>query len=223
MKRPVTGTRGKVVDRLRRAPQTVVELARSLGITGNAVRSHLSSLEGDGLVIQGGLRRTGARRPSLTYRLAPDADILFSKAYVPFLDQLLHVLAGALPAADLSGLIRTVGRRLARPNLSESLSARVVAAASLLEELGGIVEVGKRGNGGNGAFVIRGLSCPLGAVVRSHPKVCGAIESLVAEVTRARVRETCLQAGDQPQCRLEITHRPPGGRDKATVRPGNRP
>jgi predicted ArsR family transcriptional regulator len=114
--------RGRVVDQLRRAPQTVEELARILGITGNAVRSHLSTLE--------------------------------------------------------------------------------------REELGGIVEV-VNGENGDGPFVIRGLSCPLGAVVRSYPQVCAAVESLVAEITQARAQETCPR-GAEPRCRIEVTPRSSG-------------
>ena len=34
-------TRGQVVARLRRTPETVNELAAALGLTDNAVRSHL--------------------------------------------------------------------------------------------------------------------------------------------------------------------------------------
>ena len=46
-----------MVQLLRRASRTVEELAQALGLTDNAVRAHLATLERDGLVRQGGLRR----------------------------------------------------------------------------------------------------------------------------------------------------------------------
>lgn len=195
--------KARVLDRLRQAPRTVEQLASSLGVTGNAVRSHLAALEREGLVRRGDPRRT-ARRPSHTYRLAPGAEAIFCQAYIPFLDQLLHLLAGALAPRELDGVMRKVGRRLAAPRLSAPLGARVAAAAAVLDGLGGITELETRGNGGV-TYVIHGLSCPLEAVVRSHPAVCDAIESLVAEVTRARSRQMCHRVADQPHCLIEVT------------------
>jgi predicted ArsR family transcriptional regulator len=213
----LASTKGRVLDRLRRAPQTVEQLASSLGVTGNAVRLHLTALEREGLIQRGGLRRTGARRPSHTYRLAPGTETLFCQAYIPFLDQLLHVLAGAISARDLDRVIRTMGRRLAVPRGSGPLAARVAAAAAFLDELGGITEVKTRSNGGV-TYLIHGLSCPIDAVVRSHPDMCAAVESLVAEMTRARAREHCHRAADQLHCLIEVT---PGASRSRGPRPPN--
>ncbi|MFL5666689.1 MAG: ArsR family transcriptional regulator, partial [Ktedonobacteraceae bacterium] len=49
-----TSTRGHIITLLRRAGHTVDELARALQLTDNAVRSHLATLERDGLVRQSG-------------------------------------------------------------------------------------------------------------------------------------------------------------------------
>jgi predicted ArsR family transcriptional regulator len=207
-----------VLDRLRRAPQTVDELALALGVTDNAVRSHLVALEQTGLVRRGGLRRS-ARRPSHIYRLAPGGERLFCQAYIPFLDQLLQVLARKMPAPQLDEVVRTVGRRLALPHASAPLATRVQAAAALLDDLGGITEVKTRSNGGV-TFAIHGLSCPLDAVVRSHPRVCVAIESLVAEMTRSHARQQCHHVADQPHCLIEIAPeaRPRKPRPRAATR-----
>jgi predicted ArsR family transcriptional regulator len=51
-RRFLSSTRGQVVILLSRAVRTVEELAAALGVTDNAVRSHLSMLERDGLVRQ---------------------------------------------------------------------------------------------------------------------------------------------------------------------------
>ena len=109
----LASTRGKLLDRLRRAPQTVEELAVALGITDNGVRAHLAVLEQDGLVRRGGLRPT-ARRPSQTYRLASGAEALFCHGYVPFFGELLNVLAHKMPRPELEATVRSVGERLGR-------------------------------------------------------------------------------------------------------------
>ena len=43
-------TRGRVTTLLRQGDRTVEELAQALGLTDNAVRAHLVTLERDGLV-----------------------------------------------------------------------------------------------------------------------------------------------------------------------------
>src|SRR5918993_5264511 len=85
------GTRGEIVNLLRRAPATVNEIGAALGLTHNGVRNHLRSLEYDGLVRQGGRRQSGTR-PAAVYELVPRADAAFSRAYIPFVAQLLKVL-----------------------------------------------------------------------------------------------------------------------------------
>jgi predicted ArsR family transcriptional regulator len=84
-------TRGKIALLLRAAPSTVEQLAQALDLTDNAVRAHLVALERDGLVRQAGSVRT-ARRPSVAYELAPDAERLFPKAYGAVLSAILTVL-----------------------------------------------------------------------------------------------------------------------------------
>ena len=72
-------TRGRVLTFLRKGPHSVTELASALGLTSNAIRAHLATLERDGLVRTSGMRR-GTRKPAATYDLAPKAEQLFPKA-----------------------------------------------------------------------------------------------------------------------------------------------
>jgi predicted ArsR family transcriptional regulator len=213
----LTSTKGRIIDRLRAADRTVEELATALGVTDNAIRPHLQELERQGLLLRTG-ERPGARRPSVTYGLAPEAESLFAEGYVPFLDQMLHVLGGRMRLDDLNAVIRTVGRRLATQPADRDapLGARVQAAAALLKELGGVMEIEKRGNGGNGTYVMQGMNCPFAAIVRSHPEACLAVESLVGEMTGARARERCVRQDEPPRCRIEVTTRRSTPRQPAT-------
>ena len=71
-------TRGRIVSLLRGKVSTVNELAQELGLTDNAVRAHLLSLERDGLVRQSGVQR-GYRKPHFAYELTPEAESLFPR------------------------------------------------------------------------------------------------------------------------------------------------
>ena len=192
-------TRGQVVQLLRRASRTVEELARALGLTDNAVRAHLATLERDGLVQQSGLRR-GPGKPSYTYDLTPESERLFPKAYGPVLRGLLDVLAERLEPEALEAALREVGRRLgAAAGASGGPPQRLQAAVATLDALGGLAELEQQ----DGQAQIVGFSCPLAAAVPGHPGVCRLAEALVEEIVGAPVRERC-ERGDQPRCRFEI-------------------
>jgi predicted ArsR family transcriptional regulator len=195
-------TRGRVVSHLRDAARTVHDLSVALGLSPNAVRSHLVALERDGVVRSAGVRRGGAAgKPATVYELTAEAETRLSRAYPPFLEALLDVLADRMGRRDLDTLLRDVGKRLA-PKVGEvgrDVAARATAAAGLLNALGGAAEVVV----GEGGVEIQSHGCPLAAVVSRRPEVCGAIRALIAEVTRGEVRERC-ERGERSRCRFVV-------------------
>lgn len=199
-RRFLESTRGQVVLLLRRGERTVEELAQALGLTDNAVRSHLAALERDGLVRQDGVRRgPGAGKPATIYELHPDADPLLSRAYPPVLKTMLDVMLEQLPPDRSEAMLHEVGRRLARGvggRAQGSAAERTEAAANVLRSLGGDVDVEKDENG---SLVIRGSGCPLSVAVAHCPEMCSAVETLVAEVT-GQEAHSCCQHGDRPRC-----------------------
>jgi predicted ArsR family transcriptional regulator len=194
-------TRGQIVTLLRRSGRTVDELAEAVGLTDNGVRGHLATLERDGIVRQRGTVSRGGGKPAYVYELAPEAEGLFPKAYSPVLRRLLDVMAERLGPEETETLLRAVGRRIAdeRTVPTEGVRARLEAAAAVLNELGGFVELEER----EGAFVIRGYSCPLTDVVPGHPEVCRLAEALLVELAGVPVQEHC-DRGEIPRCCFEV-------------------
>jgi DeoR family suf operon transcriptional repressor len=202
------GTRGKIVDLLRRSDLTANEIAARLELTHNAVRSHLAALLREGLVRGGGSRRSGTR-PAVVYALAPEAEAIFSRAYIPFVAHLVRILQEKLEQRELDAVMRGVGRSLASewPPARGNLPKRVEAASELLEELGALNEIDRL----DGGFVIRGYGCVLSQAVHRRPEICRAMESLLAELVEAPVRECCDRGGDRPRCCFEIAVSGAGG------------
>jgi predicted ArsR family transcriptional regulator len=196
-------TRGQVVVLLRRGPQTVDELARALHLTDNAVRAHLATLERDGVVRQGGVRRSdGAGKPATVYELTAEAEALFSRAYAPVLGAVLEELVAQLPPEASEALLEGVGRRLATsmmPAVGASHEARVHAAVGVLAALGGAVELEEHGE----MRVIRGCGCPLSTTVSGRPEACHVVEVLLSEIVGTKVRQ-CCRHGDRPSCCFEV-------------------
>jgi predicted ArsR family transcriptional regulator len=194
-------TRERIVDLLRRSSLTANEIARQLGLTHNAVRDHLAALLREGVVQEAG-RQRGVSRPAVVYGIVPDAEAVFSKAYIPFVAHLLRVLRERLPQRELDEIMHLVGRRFAAewPRLRGDLPQRVEAVSLLLEDLGALNTVEKL----DGGSIIRGYGCLLSAAVHGRPEVCRAMESLLTELLEAPVRE-CCERGERPRCCFEVT------------------
>lgn len=195
-------TRGRIVSLLRQSDATVDQLASTLGLTGNAIRAHLATLERDGIIEQrAGKSDGGVGKPAYSYAIAPDAEPVFSRAYVPVLIELLHVLADKLPPRELETVLRNVGHRLAatRAKPHGDTKARAEAATEILNELGGIAELDNK----HGTLSIRGASCPLGSAAGARPEVCHAVEAFLTELVGTPVHEQC-EHGERPRCCFEI-------------------
>ena len=194
------GTQGQILTLLRTSARTVNELAATLGLTPNAIRSHLTTLQRDGMVREAGWQR-GASRPAVTYEVAPEAEAGFSKAYIPFVAQLMRVLQTELAQDQLDAIMQQVGRGLAAewPRLRGSFAERVEAASALLEDLGALNDV----EATEGGYLIRGRSCLLSAAVHERPEVCRSMETVLTDLLDTPVRE-CCDRGERPRCRFEI-------------------
>lgn len=193
-------TRGRVVTSLRRGHHTVEELASELGLTDNAIRTHLMALERDGLVTQGEPRR-GAGKPAFTYILTPEAERLFPKAYGLLLQQFLQVLDERLPRETIADALREVGHRVAegRSFEGEPLPRRVEAAVAMLGDFGGLAEAEERTDG----YLITGYSCPLAAAIEGSADACLLAETLLTDVIGVPVCQVC-DPGPPPSCRFEV-------------------
>jgi len=203
-KRFFDSTRGQIVSLLRGSTGTVSELAAKLGLTDNAVRAHLLTLERDGLIRQSGLQK-GSRKPHFAYELTPEAELLFPKAYDTLLNQLITVLKARLSPKVFREALRAVGRSLATQHRSsstrkEDLESRAQKALKALEELGGAARIEKE----DSKLLIRSNSCPLEAVVAEHPETCKIVEAQLSDILGAKVRERCSRE-ESPRCCFEIT------------------
>ena len=196
-------TRGRIVAILRRGWRSVDEIASALGLTDNAVRAHIATLERDGMVAPTGSRRDGGvGKPATLYGVAEGADTLFSSAYAPALSALVAELGSRHPD-ELESLMRGAGRRLAKP-ASGTLAERVETAAALLTELGADADVVASDDG----FAIQGHGCALAQTVSACPETCCMVEQLLTQVTGGEVREYCDREQHPPRCAFRITESP---------------
>lgn len=194
-------TRARLLRVLRKAPATIPELAETLEVSENAVRTHVAGAELDGLVRQSGTQRATGGKPARVYELTQAAEELFPKAYALVLTRLLQVLRDTEGEEAALEYLRQVGRDLAAtaPPTGDDIAERVMAAAETLESVGGSVSVSRE----DGGWVIRGDGCPLSAAVAMDADVCALAEALVAEISGRDVVASCDRRG-RPRCVLHV-------------------
>lgn len=180
---------------------TIDDLASAVGLTRTAIRAQLATLQKDGAVEERGARR-GTSKPARTYGVTVEAELLLSRAYIPILTQLLHVLADRIPGKEFDAIMHEVGRGLmtGRTMPHGTLRERVLAASALLNDLGGMTEVDEEGS----HFVIRGHGCPLAAATAEYPEACNALESLLSEFVGQPVAK-CCDKYDRQRCCFEVS------------------
>ncbi len=107
------GTRGQLLVMLRRSAATINDLAGELGISDNAVRTHIAALQRDGMVEHAGVLRSTGGKPAQLYRITREAEELFPKAYALVLGELIRVLEERDGRDGVTELLRRVGARAA--------------------------------------------------------------------------------------------------------------
>lgn len=194
----LNSSRSQLLRLLRRSPRSVNELASALGVTDNAVRATLARLERDGLVRQTG-RRPGIRKPESIYDITTEAERQFANAHALVLETLLAVLESHLSSIELDDKLRELGRRMAAPHLESmdglSFEQRAEATLQILEDFGGLAELGQR----NGHVFVTGFGCPFSEIVEKHPKLCLVVQAFVEELLGCKLREQC-QRGERSRC-----------------------
>jgi predicted ArsR family transcriptional regulator len=198
-------TRGRIVLLLRNGERTVDELARELGLTDNGVRSHLATLERDGLITQGGTIK-GFRKPHFAYQLTDEADELFPKPYDVLFNRLISELEERMSSDELEDTLREVGHAIASASMLPgsdplSIKERLELALDTLASLGGNAKSALAED----HAVIQSERCPLSKAVAEHPEVCSLAESLLSDIVGRPVKEKCDRTHATPRCRFEIS------------------
>lgn len=199
--RLLRSTRGQIVLLLRGQSRTVTEMADELELTGNAVRSHLSTLERDGLVQQKG-ERAGVRKPHFSYALTEDGDALFAQSYGPIFNVLVAVLRERAGDVEVEAIMRETGRRLVPPgavDISAPFEQRLGQAVKCLENLGGQASIVRDGD----RVVLKGSSCPLAGAVANHGETCKMVESFLSKIIGVSVKQKCC-LDSSPKCCFEF-------------------
>jgi predicted ArsR family transcriptional regulator len=197
-------TRGKIVSELRRrGPASATDLARSFGLSPNAVRQQLMVLERDGLVAETPVRR-GPTKPTYEFSLTADADKLFPQAYDKMLTAVLRELRSQFGTAGVERVFEGLSRRaIDRARLSVTSNdpeQRVAQLTEMLRKTGVVAEYSLI----DGGFALHEHSCPYSSAAKEHPEVCQVIHQVIDETIGGEYAQTESLAHGGKECRFEL-------------------
>lgn len=185
------GLRADLLVALKKAPQplTAKELAELFGLTPNALRRHLDSLEAEGLVrYRREVRGVGA--PTHAYSLTESGEALFPQGHAAVL---AAVLESVRETAGPEGVVALARRQWlgyvqqASPRLQElPLHERAQLVAELRSSQGFMAEA----VAGDGATVIREHHCAIKDVAERFPEICAAEHEFVERMLAVPVQRT---------------------------------
>jgi predicted ArsR family transcriptional regulator len=194
-------TQTKLLALLRRSHQTITGLAKAVGLTDNAVRTHIAVLRRDGIVEDVGTQRETGGKPARMYGLTSDGEELFPKAYAVVLGGLVEEITRKDGRDHAIALLRAVGERVASEVAAPSdTKGRVVVAAAALRRLGADIDVQRIEGGG---WRLQGYGCPLSGVTPNHPEVCALAQALIEQITGRPVTECCDRSA-HPRCAFSV-------------------
>jgi DeoR family suf operon transcriptional repressor len=199
-------TRRTLLDTMKRRGEVRVdELADALGVTVSAVRQHLSALQADGWVNHREVR-AGPGRPHHLYRLSPEGDQLFPRAYAAMVTDLLAEAEAEDPEIVERMFERRRARRVQRAQErleGKSLPERVCELTAILDEDGYLAEAIDLPNG---RFRIVEHNCAILAVASKYGVACGTELEFIREVLPdARVERVAHLLAGGHVCAYEVS------------------
>lgn len=176
---------------------TLAELEEEMGLARESLRDHCRALEAQGLLERAGVRRAGAGRPRVVYRLTERGEELFPRREGELLGELVRFLAVDERDELLERFFaqRSERRRPALLRRVAGLSgdALLREVAAILSEEGYLAE--PVGEGGEAR--LRLCHCPLRDLVAVSRLPCRAELALVEELLGATLaRESFMPHGD---------------------------
>ena len=191
------GTQQRLLRQLQRGAKgvSVDALSKSLGISHNAVRQHVTALLAQGFIARGAAVRTGGR-PEHLYVLTDAGRELFPRRYVELASGLIREVAASLGDAELQGLMMRlgdeVGGNLALQFPEQSAADRCASIATAMTELG----YDAKSSVESRVPEIQARNCVFHHLAQQHPAVCRFDLAFLARASGRRVEHSeCMLRG----------------------------
>ena len=180
----------------RRGSATIRELEELLGVTTNAVRQHLQSLQADGYIERRRVN-SGVGRPHHAYSISAKAHDLFACHCDDLALTLLEEVFTMEGEERAKMLLDRVGDRLAKRYSAsvrgEQLQDRVEQLADALSQRGVLTDVEVEDEN---VIILHAYNCPYHELAQEHRSICDMDEQLMRKVLGSDVNlSACMMDG----------------------------
>jgi predicted ArsR family transcriptional regulator len=189
-----------------RPGMSVDELSKGLEITRNAVRQHLSSLEGAGLVTAGTTRPSGGGRPQQLYVLTELGQESFPRKYSWLAQLVLASVQREEGAENMGKRLSDIGADMARQIRSQypELQTQQEKVAKLAEVMDQLGYSAKNATLPGGEAVIEADNCVFHQMAVKDLDICHLDKGLMETFTDSKVEQhECMARGGQ-LCRFRF-------------------
>ncbi len=185
---------------------TLSELGEEIVLARETMRDHLKTLKGLGLVVRTGVRRSGAGRPEVQYRLSALGEELFPQRERKLLRELVSYLIGNGHQGLLVEFFEAWGASQ-REDLQAQVrdldpSDRLEAVAEILTDQGFLADVA---GGQTGPPRLRIYHCPLCGLVDVCKLPCQAESALLSDLLGARLEREAFMPDGDATCTYAVT------------------
>lgn len=181
---------------------TVEALTAALGISRNAIRQHLASLERVGWVAKGKRRASGGR-PEQLYVLSEVGHELFPRQYSWFSELLLDMIKKSAGNDRLATQLAEMGR-VVGDSLRTQMDPKAKPAERLAAVTKKMVELGYDASATTDATqpVIEAQNCVFHQIAIRSPEVCRFDLAMLETAMGARVEHRACMAKGDAKCRF---------------------
>jgi predicted ArsR family transcriptional regulator len=178
---------------------TVENFSGSLGITRNAVRQHLATLETHAMVAKSVTRPSGGR-PEQLYVLTDKGSSFFPRQYSWFAQLLIETVAQEVGEEHLGDRLAAMGEKVAKSLLAgdaqqNDLPTQVQKLAVVMEDLGYKIDRDAPADKG-GMPIIEAGNCVFHDLAKKRPHVCRFDLALLSTFTDSKVmHDECMVRG----------------------------
>lgn len=173
---------------------TIEQLVTELGITTNAVRQHLASLERDGLVVRAGTKPTRGR-PELLYALSDNGREMFPRLYRQLAIGLIEEIATSSDTSLLEATMNRMGCKAGARVSSNGKSLSIEQTAVAMRDAGYAAHVS--GTSENTREIVA-HNCVFHKLAEQFPAVCEYDLAFLSAATGRTVehRECMVRGGN---------------------------
>jgi len=188
-----------------RAGLSIDKLASNLNISRNAVQQHLSSLEKDGLIQTGELKKT-AGRPVRTFILTEAGLNSFPKQYAWFSELILSDLKQEMGSEAFTAYLQKLGLSLSQTLLArfkgKSTQERIDELMTIMDELGYKTSANK--DNITGELYIDACNCIYHDLAQKHDEICELDKTLISTLLNKDIEQIECMAKGEHICRFKI-------------------